>query len=61
VVSDRWGRVVSGTGAGMRRPAGAAARWWAESRSGLETRLAAHDRVERFPNKLNPIFYLIQI
>jgi hypothetical protein len=61
VVADRWGRVVSGTGASMRRPVGAAVRWWAESRSRLETRLAAHDRVERFPNKLNPIFYLIKI
>jgi hypothetical protein len=36
-------------------------RWWAESGSGLEMMLAAHDRVERFPNKLNPIFYLIEI
>jgi hypothetical protein len=61
VAADRWGRVDSGTSAGMRWPAGAAARWWAESGSRPEARLAAHDRVKWFPIYLNPIFYLIQI
>jgi hypothetical protein len=39
VAADRWGRSVSGTGVGMRRPAVAAARWRAESGSGPESRL----------------------
>jgi hypothetical protein len=39
VAADRWDRAVSGTGAGMRRPAGAAARWQAESGSGSKSRL----------------------
>jgi hypothetical protein len=61
VAADRWVRVVSGTGVGMRWPADAAACWRAESGSGPETRLAAHNWVEGFPKKLSHIFYLIQI